>query len=282
MKNFFLICLVLLVSSVAYAGDIRVSVSEVKDNRTTGQFFAGLELKLKVMGDVVGDAKGLKLKITKAVDDTGRDLIKTEEGKQDFAKPDEYNVGQAEVEVKLKNPSRKASVIQELTGEVILFVPKKDANATAATKNFMAKTGKALDNKALKTAKVSVTVLTKKQFDEIKEQKKKEAKEKEGAVAKEFGEALVQAFSSMFGSMMEVGENSVILNIKDPESKVIAIEFTDEDGKKIRNTSSMTMGEVRVYEFENQMSEKAQMTIFVATPKALIKTPVKLHDIALP
>ncbi|TAN39728.1 MAG: hypothetical protein EPN25_10530 [Nitrospirae bacterium] len=282
MKRWLLVGLLMLISVAAYAEEIRVAVGEVKDNRTTGQFFAGLDLKLRLMGDIISDAKGLKVIITRAVDDTGRDLMKPAAGKIDFASPDEQNTGQAEVEIKLKNPSRKAAVIQELSGEAILFVPKNDPDASAEIQNFLTRTGTLLDHKALAASKVEVTVLTKKQFDEIKEQRKKEVKEKEGAMSRDIGEALVQAFSSLFGSMMEIGENSVILNIKDPGSKLISVEFFGEDNNRIRNTSSMTMGETRVYEFENPLPAKARMLISLSAPKALVRTPVKLKDIALP
>lgn len=284
MKRIFLssvIYCICLFTTGAYASDIRVSVSEVRDTRSTGHF-SYMELKLKVMGDIISDAKGLKLKITKAIDDTGRNLLKDEEGKTDFTKPDEYNVGQAEVDVKLKNPARKATVIKELSAEMSMFVPKNDPSAVATINNFMTQTGKTLSDTTLKAAQLEVTVLTKSQYDEIKEKQKKEVKEKEGALAKEFGEAMVQALSSLFGGMMEIGENSVILNIKDPESKVVAIEFMDENKKNIKNISSMKMGEVRVFEFEKPMPLNAQMTIFIVTSKSLLKTPLKLTDIALP
>ena len=276
------VCFICLIAPVVYANDIRVSVSEVKDSRTTGQFFAEMELKMKVMGDIISDAKGLKLKITKAVDETDRNLIKSEPDKTEFTNPDEYNPGQAEVTVKLKNPSRKASVIKEIDGEVILFVPKNDPNSIATISNFMTKTGKILPDSQLKSSGVEVTVLSKAEYEQFKAAKAKEVKEKEGELVKEFGAAVVQAFSSLLGGMMEIGENSVILQIKDPESKVVAIEFADKSGKGIRNIGSMKMGGVTVFEFEKPMPQDAQMTLFMITPKSLITTPVKLTDIALP
>jgi len=282
MKKLFLTFLCCLFAAVVYAEDIRVSVGEVKDTRTTGQFFAELELKLKIMGDIMADAKGLKVRITKAIDDTGRNLLKDEEDKADFTKPDGYNIGQAEIAVKLKNPARKAAVIKELLGEISIFVPKNDPGATATVTHFMVMTGKPLNNAALKAAQVEVIVLTKNQYDEIKEKKKQEVKEKEGELAKEFGEAMVQAFGSLFGGMMEIGENSVILSVKDPESKVAAIEFMDKGGKKINSNSSMKMTDVSVFGFENPMPQDAEMTLFIVTPKSLIKTLFTLRDIALP
>jgi len=276
------VCFICLIAPVVYANGIRVSVSEVKDSRTTGQFFAEMELKMKVMGDIISDAKGLKLKITKAVDETDRNLIKSEPDKTEFTNPDEYNPGQAEVTVKLKNPARKASVIKEIDGEVILFVPKNDPDSIATINNFMTKTGKVLSDSPLKASGVEATVLTKAQYEQFKAARAKEVKEKEGELVKEFGAAVVQAFSSLLGGMMEIGENSVILQIKDPESKVVAIEFADKSGKGIRNIGSMKMGGVTVFEFEKPMPQDAQMTLFMITPKSLITTPVRLTDIALP
>ena len=275
LKMLFFLCCICFAITTAYAEDIRVMVSEVKETRTTGQFFAGLELKLKILGDNISDAKGLKPRITKAVDDTGRNLLKDEDYKADFEKPDEQ--GQFETTLKLKNPARKATAIKEVTGEIEIFVPKYDPGATSVIKNFMAQTGKTVSDPTLKDAKVDITVLTKEQFNKIKAEREKELK-----AQKEIGDAMVQLFGALFGGMMEMGENSVMLNVKDEGKKVIVIEFTDESGKKIHTQATMTMGDVKVFEFDKPLPQKAQVMIFLATPKALIKTPFRLTDIVLP
>ncbi len=283
MKKIILGIILTLIASSVYADDVKVSVSEVRDSRTTGQFFAGLEVKLKAMGDIIADAKGIRLNIIKAVDDTGRDLLKKDSMRSsDFTKPDENNSGQAEIEIKLKNPSRKAAAVSELSGEISIFVPKKDPIATASIDAFMTLAGKPVRNNALKSARVEVAIMTKKEFDEFKAQQKKEVKAKEGEMVKELGEAMVKAFGALFEGMMEVGENSVILNLSDPDSKVIELEFLDSGSGPIRNTSSMKTGDIRVYEFEKPMPRDARMTIFLMTPKSLIKTKFKMKDIALP
>ncbi len=280
--KYLLVVLICLSPPMVYAGDINVSVAEVKDSRTTGQFFAEMELKLKIMGDSIADSKGVKVKIAKAFDDTGRDLLKSEAGKAEFTKPNEDNPGQVEVSVKLKNPARKATVIKEMRGEIVLLVPKKDPDSTAIIKNFMMQTGKKLSNASLKSSGVEVTVLTKAQYEQYKAAKAKEMKEKEQDMAKEFGEAVVKAFSSLLGGMMEIGENSIIFEVEDPGSKVAAIEFADKDGKAMANMGSMRMGAVYVFEFQQPMPEDAQMTVFLVTPKSLITTPLIMVDIALP
>lgn len=283
MKKLFFAAVVIFIASYAYASDIAVSVSEVRDSRTTGQFFAGLELKLKVMGDSLADARGLKINVKKAVDDTGRDLLKKDDDRRaEFVKPDENSAGQAEMEVKLKNPSRKASTIKELSGELTIYSPGKDPNSVATLDSFMGQAGLKIKNSALKAAKVEVGIMTKKQFDEFKEEQKKEAKAKEGAMVKEFGEAMAKAFGALFEGFMEIGENSVILNISDPDSKVVDLEFLDAAGASLRSGSSMRTGDIRVFEFEKPMPADARLKIFLATSKAMSKTSFKVSGIALP
>jgi hypothetical protein len=283
MKNCAVIIAILLTSLFCFfivnataSDDIKFMVSEVKDTRTTGEFFAGLELKLKILGDIISDAKGMRTKITKAVDDTGKNLLKSEESGTDFEKIDEYSKG--EITLKLNNPSRKATVIKELTGETEIFIPKNDPLATSTIKNFLTQTGKIISDPSLKSANVEITVLTKKEYEKIKEQKQKEVKKEAG----EIGDALVKAFGALFGGFMEIDKNSIILNIKDPDKKVIAIEFTDDKGKKIDSQGSMKMEDIRVFNFDKPLPQKAQITIFLLTPKSLITTDLKLTDIVLP
>ena len=63
MKRLLISIAIILIASPAFAADVNVSVSEVKDSRTTGQFFAGLEIKFKIMGDALSDARGVKLAV---------------------------------------------------------------------------------------------------------------------------------------------------------------------------------------------------------------------------
>lgn len=60
----------------AQAEGVNMMVTEVTDNRTTGQFFAGAEIKLSLVGDVLAEVRGVrKIQIAKAVDSSGRNLI---------------------------------------------------------------------------------------------------------------------------------------------------------------------------------------------------------------
>ena len=158
----------------AHASDARVSVTEVKDSRSTGQFFNNLEIKLKLTGDDVADVKAIRAVMTRAVDDTGRNLLNEEEKSREFKSLQDSGTGPV-VDLKFKNPARKASVIKEISGEVHLFMPEQDRTATVMIRKFKALTGKLLTDPALAKAGVQITVLTKKEYEALAKQKEQQA-----------------------------------------------------------------------------------------------------------
>ncbi|MBA3845866.1 MAG: hypothetical protein H0X45_04400, partial [Planctomycetes bacterium] len=60
------------------ADEVQITVGDVVDSRTTGKFFANCKVELKPIGDAVAEASGLRVRVTAAIDDTGRDLIDPE------------------------------------------------------------------------------------------------------------------------------------------------------------------------------------------------------------
>ena len=64
-----------LVPRAASGQDLRVSAGTIEDRRTTGKFFGGLEIELKLTGDDLADARAARVKLTKAQDESGRDLL---------------------------------------------------------------------------------------------------------------------------------------------------------------------------------------------------------------
>ena len=163
-------------NAIAQTTNVHVMVSEVSDRRTTGQFFAGSEIKLKLVGDGLADIRGVRrIQITKAIDDTGRNLV-TEE-KFNSAGPFGFErIGkvssQIEETIKLGNPARKATVIKEILGSIELYAPQKDSSATVTVKNFTAQNGKPLALTALHEKNIAITVLNKAQYEKMKKEKK--------------------------------------------------------------------------------------------------------------
>jgi hypothetical protein len=131
---------------------------------------------------------------------------------------------------------------------------------------------------------MQVTVQSKEQYDkDAKEAKSKpsgKGEVEEGV--EQMGEGIGKAFAGMFGGMMGGGKNSIIVQVKDPQSKLIKIEFLDASGKTVRTGGCMTMGEVRSYDFEEPLPAGSQLRVYVATPKSLVKAPLVIRDFFLP
>lgn len=115
---------------------VQAQIAEVKDTRTTGEFFAELEVKFKLLGNAVADAQSIRVQVKTAVDDTGRDLLDPRKMENQFARNERVDGQSRGLSLKFKNPSRKAATIRELTGEADLFVPKNDPNCVLIVNNF--------------------------------------------------------------------------------------------------------------------------------------------------
>ena len=81
------------------AQGVRVSTGTIEDRRTTGQFFGGLELELKLTGDDLADARAVRIQLSKAEDETGQDLLTERSQQGDFQDTSQT------LKLSLKNPA---------------------------------------------------------------------------------------------------------------------------------------------------------------------------------
>ena len=262
------------------AADVRVQVGDVKDTRTTGEFFANLEIELKLMGDDIDGAKGLRCKVSKAIDDTGRNLINEEKDENDFSDIDNDNPNRAQVTIQLKNPSRKAATVKDISGEIEIFKPDNDPTSMIIVTNLAGRPKISVSHPSLTTAQIQMIVLSKEQYD--KDAKAEEKASEPNVGMEQMGEEIGKTFAGMFGGIAGGSKNSVIMRIKDPQAKLINVEFLDASGKVIRSEGSMTMGDIRSYDFSEPLPQGSKLRIYVATQKSVIKTPLVLKDLALP
>lgn len=295
MKNrlqFLLASLCLLVSGTAFAGperltDARVMFTEVKDTRTTGQFFGECEVELKVMGRAVSKALGIRnVELTYAVDDTGMILLNKERKNiSSFFHPND-GASTLTHKVSLKNPARSAHYIQSLKGTIELYTPTDKNGGRIEIANFKASAGKPLAESVLKPHGISIMYLTK----EIMEQKKKEQMEKARSKAnkemdklgEEMGQAFMNMFEGMLGGMMGGDKFSLHLWVKDPEQKVVDIQFLDAQGKKLRTSSRSNMGEMRQVGFDALPGPGAKLLVYLAAPESIRSIKFSLNEIPLP
>jgi len=257
-------------------------VKEIKDNRTTGEFFAGCELKLSLLGDALADARGIRVvDITSAVDDTGRNLLKSDS----HSKRTPYSferlrggASQSQLTVELANPTRRATAIKELRGSIELFAPVKDAKSVVTIKNVFATEGKPIP--ALQARNVELRVLNKTQFEAMK--KSQDAAKQANPSGNALGNVISDAFKQMFSGFTRMDDNDIAYVFEDPTQTIVDIELRDEAGTALDFGSRMSSGKSYVISYKQKPSNTSQLVVFLATPTSIIKVPLVLTDIALP
>lgn len=289
---FFGLCMVWACSAALAPAQVRVMVEEVSDTRRSDGFFNKLEVKLKLMGDSLAEAKGVRLKVNKAVDETGKDLI-GEKTNEDELEEIGSSEGNPKLTIELRNPMRRATEVTEISGVIELFVPRKDPAATVTIAGALAQTGKPVVHPALRAQSVEITLWTKEQFEARKkaeeERMKKLAESKRKEAAAEMGEelaaGLMKIFGGLFSAMSEMDENSIAFSLDDKQGRVLSLEFEDAAGKPIRRTGSSTMGDnpkTVIYSFEQKPPATAKLKLYLLTPKSLTTVPFKLANVPLP
>jgi len=282
-----------LAAEALSAQEVRVSAGTIEDRRTTGKFFAGLEIELKLTGDDVADAKAARLLVKKAVDETGRDLLPEARSEADFQQS--FGGGAPDLKVSLKNPARNASAVKEISGQIELFLPSRDPAATVVVDRILSRMDKPVESAALRSQQVEVKVVSPKVYRA--EAKKREA-ELEKEMAKHKGEmekevqaagedpkmaealiGLVKAFSGMMG---EVGDNDLVLEIRDEEKRILDIDVLGPGGDVVDSQGSMSSGGVKILKFSEKLPADAKLKLLLKTKKSVVAAPFTLANVPLP
>jgi hypothetical protein len=294
------VLVLLVLTNAAVHAQVRVMPGEVKDTRRTDGFFNKLEVEMKVVGEILTDAKGVRVTVIKAVDETGKDLVPEKEKEKDFDEVDSSDKSTLKVELELKNPSRQALAVQEISGTLEFFVPKRDPAATVTVPELGRVVGQAVNSPALKAAGIEISIWNKEQYEgkrkaeeerlkKALEEEKKKKKAESGTPDEDLGDALanglMKVFGGLFSAMTEMGENGVALQIKDVKKQLIGIEFRDAAGKEVSHRGRTSMGgEERtvLYEFEEKLPASTQVRFYLMTPNSVVKVPFKLTGVPLP
>jgi hypothetical protein len=278
---------VLLASSVS-AQDLRVTAGTIEDRRTTGKFFGGLEIELKLTGDDLADARAARVTLAKAQDESGRDLLREKKEDEDFQKSS--GSGGPDLKISLKNPARGASAIKEISGEVQLFAPSRDPAATIVVDRLVSRMDKPIDSSALKSQQIAARLVSPKVYRaqakkrdaelEAEMQKHKEEMKKEAGDDKT-AEALMALVKGFAGMMNDVGDNDVIPQIEDPQGKLLDVEVVGKNGV-IDTRGSMSSGGLKILQYSEKLPPDAKLRFLVKTKNALLRAPFSLTNVPLP
>ena len=287
----------LLLASVNF-GQVKVAAGDVKDTRRSDGFFNKLEVQLKITGEGLKGARGIKVSVAKAQDDTGKNLIPDEKRDKRFEEIDPSDENESKLDIELKSPERRAMTVQEIAGNLEIFSPQRDPRSIVIVPSFLKTTGKPIASPVLKAAGVEVTVWTKDIYDARKKAEEERVKKEMDERAKKaeqsgkledavelLGESLVKIFGGMFSSFADMEENDIAFNVKDPDSKLVSIEIEDEKGKAVERGGRMTIGgepRTMIYSLKEKLPPTARIKLYVLTPRSVMTVPFKLTGVALP
>jgi hypothetical protein len=278
----------LIASSVAAQSKIDTVVDQVNDRRTSGSSFSQLAITVKLPKIQNADVAASRVLIAFAVDDLGMSLIDSKADEPQLEPNSRALYGGADekqspatVTVTLKNPSRKATSVKQVSGEIELYMPSKDANSVAEFPKFTSLAGKTLTHKALKAGGVEIAAVSDAQ---IAAEKKKieDAKRKELKDAGYDDETLKSALESHMEYVLRFDEGDAVLRVKDPNKRIQDISYVDAKGEEKRVSVSDKEGYTVLSTWGDKPQPDWKLRVTLKTAKNLIRYPFALANIALP
>ncbi len=248
-----LITSLILSTSLLALADVKVTVGDLTDKRTTGKFFAGMDVDLKISGPELADCKGIRIIVKEAKDDTGKAIKAKEGGFNDggfdtpqkafggFGDDEKKKEPEFQLKIELENPARAAKTFT-VDASLELLIPSKDPKALV-TVDIAKEAGKPLASESLKAAGATIT-------------------------------------------MKAAKDDEVGYTISDPNKKVATVEFCTADGKPLERSGTMSSGFFGKKDMTVTLREKAPAgvlaKIFLITEISVVSVPVKLAGVALP
>ncbi|HYC60382.1 MAG TPA: hypothetical protein VEK79_12535 [Thermoanaerobaculia bacterium] len=284
-------CLSLLVPGAVLAQSaVRVELDEVVDNRMSTdpnqqfQMHGSLELRVKLSGKDLEKAVAARVLIKDAKDDKGNSLVASSSPPDFF--PREYNNGT--LQVATMQPARTASSVV-VKGTVELYVPGRDPNANMKIDKALAKLDAPMSSKALKTAKLEITPLSRKGYtDMLKARKitdadieKLRAEAKKQGASEEDVELAIGLAKAFEGMDTELPENAIVFSGKKSDfDRIFRLEILNADGSPInvgsRGTSTRGESSIMTLQPSEAAPANAAVQLMMITDQSRVSFPFEL------
>jgi hypothetical protein len=272
---------------------VEVAVESILDRRTTRDFpRSELQLALKLDGADASAVQSAHARLTKAADDTGRNLIpNAKDVIQGSDRWDEARDGKAPTpRLNLASPSRKAKALSSVEGVVEVFLPSRDPAGTIPIARVASKRDKPLAVPALAAQHIKLAVLSKEGLEKEKKQaeaKKKAAEAKKAKKGDSGLEEMGQAMGDMLAGMFErlffaAGANDLILKVDDPGKKIFSFDLVGANGKAITNYGTTEIESYRIVRMLEPIPPAATLQVRLKTPRSFGEVPFTLTNVKLP
>lgn len=266
-----------------------VVVQQVNDRRTSGSF-AELTITMEVPKVMSSQVAASRVLVTAATDDTGGTLIDAQKEAPKLESNSRGMMGGGKekdepvtVSLSLRNPSRKATKVKEVRGDIEFFMPSRDSNSVAEVPKFLSMSGKSLTHKALKNNGVEIQLLSKAQIDaerkKIADAKRKEYKD----AGYEDGEDLDNLVKSSMEYTLNPEPSDVPVRVKDPKGAIQELEFVDSKGE-VKHVSLNSLHEdiQSVSSWGEAPGADWTLRVKMRTAKNIVRQPFVLTDVSLP
>jgi len=280
--------------SAASAPKVQVAVESLLDRRTTGDFpHPSLSLTLTLQGEDAVAVRSARPRVTRAVDDTGRDLANPPNamtyGQDGWQQA--QGEGAMTPRVELASPTRKAKSLTTVEGVVETYLPSRDPAATVKVDKVVSRKDKPLSLPALTAQGIRLAVISKEGLEREKkaaeaQEKAKSAKKgkqpkKDGAdgIAEAMADVLVATIQSLF---QNVGENDLILKVSDPGKKIFSFDLAAADGAAIHSYGVTDVEGYRVVRMLEPIPPTASLQVRLKTPKSFGEVRFAFQDVKLP
>jgi len=266
----------------------KVELVQVNDRRSSGSF-ANLTVHFVLPDVQEKDVAAQRVVPKTATDDTGKDLVAGAMQSSGLS-PTSAGMGYSKegeapspnrMNVTLASPARAATSIKEITGEIELYMPARDPNATVKIDRILEKMGKTLSSPGLAANGVEITFLTKAQLDA---EKKKRAEKKKLDLKKEglSAESIADALKWFVESLLNLEEGELAATVKDPEKRIESYAFVTPSGEQKRVMGMDRDGFTVFSSWGDKPQPDWSLKIALRTPKTFIRHTFSLSDVALP
>jgi hypothetical protein len=261
-----------------------VTIRQVNDRRTSGQFFAHLTISLELPKVRASEVAASRVLVTSAVDSSGRSLVDADA--QEPSLDPNSRMGDADattpatVSVELKNPDRKATSVKEVRGDIELYMPSKDPNSIADIAKFLSFSGKPLTHKALKANGVEISLVSSAQL-QAEKKRLGDAKRKEATDAGYEAGDIDSMVQSFLDSTLNLEDGEVLVRIKDPNKRIQALNFVAGTETKQVSTSEEE-GFVKLSSWGDKPQPDWGLRVSMKTPKNMVKQAFVLNNVPLP
>lgn len=264
-------------ASVVSIGDIR-----------GGDSSSHLEIELELPEFRAAEVAATRVHVKRALDDTGRDLVPEKERKtrlEPLQQGPPPGPGEKPapvvVQLELRNPSRRAVHLAEVSGQIELYLPGRDPNAVARIPNIAARAGKQLESPTLAASRVRIALLTEEQLEAEKKrqaEKRKEDARKRGVL----GEMLESIAAAFIQAFFTPGAGDVVLSVEDPDGRIVQMTLLDASGEDQTTGRSQQQDLTVLSSSPRGPGPDWSLEVRLRTPKSQESRSFTLRNVPLP